>query len=313
MAYGKGAASSFVMFEPPITLQQYVDIRHEMWRASRGLNAFVTPPPLCWWTLTNIWRELDRTTCYVINTIMPRWPAGSAEQILEVAAFRSLGKIETDRAIVAKFENWVTAVDAGWDAMYTAMPAKPLTGAYARMVGIKRALKAGPIIKRRELHIAASEVIGIRSDEACRALADDTYLGRFVAAQVVLDLTWRGGPFEPWNTGALGPGAGHGLSLVLGRNVLHTRRGNVEVDAFEFSNAELESIIKSVTIELRPWVGAEPAPFEQRELENVLCEYSRACRLMHFGRIASLRTFRRNSAPFELAPGWAAAAPRAAD
>jgi hypothetical protein len=276
----------------------------------------VSPPPFCWWTLTNIWRELDRTTCYVINEVMPRWPDRSAEQILEVAAFRSLGKIHTDQAIVTKFDNWVTAIEAGWDAMYVALPVKPLTGAYARMIGIKRALWAGPIIKRRELHIAASELVGIRSDEACRLLADDTYLGRFVAAQVILDLTWRGGPLEPWNTGALGPGAGHGLSLVLGHDVLHTRRGNIEVDAFEFNQHQLDEIVASISIELRPWAGAEPVPFEQRELENVLCEYSRACRLLHFGRIASLRTYRRNGAKFALPPGWAtgvaAAAPPAA-
>jgi hypothetical protein len=159
MPYSK-KASSFVMFEPQLTLQEYIDTRNEMWRASRGLSDFVSPEPFCWWTLTNIWRELDRTTCYVINTVMPRWQDGSPEQILELAAFRSLGKIETDVAVTSRFGSWVTAVGMGWDAMYAALPPKPLTGAYARMIGTKRALWAGPIILRRELHVQASQSAG---------------------------------------------------------------------------------------------------------------------------------------------------------
>jgi hypothetical protein len=304
MPYSK-KASSFVMFEPQLTLQEYIDIRHEMWRASRGLSDFVSPEPFCWWTLTNIWRELDRTTCYVINTVMPRWPDGSAEQLLELAAFRSLGKIETDVAVSSRFGSWVDAIDHGWEAMYVALPPKPLTGAYARMIGTKRALWAGPIIKRRDLHHQAAQELAARPDEAHRLLADDTYLGNFVASQVILDVTWRGGPFTPWNTGALGPGAGHGLSLATGIDYLHTRRGNVEVEpAASAAAAALLPTVRAGTGS--PFVAGRPAPFEQRELENVLCEYSRVARLMRFGRVAALRTYRPNGALFELAPGWTA-------
>lgn len=310
MPYSK-TASTFNLFAPQISLSFYAQARHEMWVAhQRGDEPPAgLPAPMYEWTLTNNWRELDRTTAYVINEVLPRFPTGSPEQILEVAAFRSLGKIETDKAIVERFGCWNAAVEAGWTRMYQALPVRPLTGAYARLVGIQKALHAGPIIQRESRHIDAARHLAVQNYPYARfSLSDGTYLGMFVAAQVLFDVTWRGGPL-PVYVGDLrfGVGAAHGLSLALGYDLLMTRRGNPEVDVGMMqtvADEEWDACYQWASVRGAPRINGERALIALRELEQILCEYSRVCRLMEYGRVSSLRRYKPNPEPFALPPGW---------
>ena len=302
--------SSFVIFQPDISLFEYVEHRHQLWRASRGLREPPAMDPVFRkWVLTNNWRELDRTTCYVINEVMPRYEYGSPEQLLEIACFRSLGKIDTDVAIIARFGTWNEALVAGYDRLYEALPPRPLTGAYARIVGTKRALKAGFLLMSAGWHERAIKAVNEkRWHDARDWLAEGTYLGLFVATQILYDLTWQGGPMSLWWEGdlRLGVGAAHGLSLVTGRECVTMRRGNPEVDLSVIDIKELDRIRNEVIINQPPLINGEDAEFTIRELEQVLCEYSRVCRILRFGRVGPLRSYIPNPEPFALAPGWSA-------
>jgi hypothetical protein len=298
MPYGKGSKTTFVPFAPSLTLQDYVDLRHQAW------CGLATTTTMHHWRFTNLWRELDRTTVYIINNVLPRYDT-LPEQLLELAAFRSLGKIETDQVIEKHWGSWNNAMLAGYDAVYAVLPDKPLTNAYSRIVGIKRALKAGFIIKAEHRHkTAACDLENGSIAMMLDGLGVGTYLGKFGATQVLLDLTWRGGEWEPWQPTILGPGAAHGLGLALGRTCTTRRFGNVDTDPSTFTQDDLVNLAWQIGVIDPPLINRAPAPIEVRELENILCEYSRYCRMVEFGRVPTMRLYTPNPDRPPLPPGW---------
>lgn len=261
----------------PIT--EFARLRHRVWLTKTyGAETYpldeaasaITP-----YHFTNLWRELDRNSVYLFNTVQERGDDLS-KQVADTVRYRLFNKIETNEAILGEFGS-LEAGYADGAKLYAFLKDREgnFTGAYIRCPSLETMCSETQNNKLQPLTDQVAEALRAGDGRGVRRLVRDVYsIGDFLADQLTMDLTWIGGPVDALHGGqaeklftpSYGPGARRGAEYCE-----ETGQGNPE--------RVLDEIRQTFASEPLPSVYGTPVGFNGRELEHTLCEYQKHVRV----------------------------------
>lgn len=261
----------------PIT--EFARVRHRMWLTKTyGEKKYPTDPKasvLSPYHFTNLWRELDRNSVYLFNTVQ-----GQEDDLNKVVAdtirFRMFNKIETNEAILEEFGTLEAAfADSG--KLYALLREREanFTGAYIRCPNLRTVCEVTQNNLLQPLADEVATLLQAGNGKAARKKVMELYsIGPFLADQLAMDLTWIGGPVDKLHGGdaeklftpGYGPGARRGAAYCV-----ETGQGD--------ATQVLEDIREMFASEPLPRVFGKPVGFNGRELEHTLCEYQKHVRV----------------------------------
>ncbi len=304
-------ASGFSRLDPSHlnTFWWFVCERQRIWHRRVALDR---PSP---WTddrilkserFTNVYRELDPGTQYVINEILER-DESPQDRIFNVMLYRLVGRKETHQAI--GFQR-VDSFDAS--TMRHAMRAirdsggSPFTAAYmvSGYTGMGSRDKIENVARLFELIASDFESIyqqiqrATTAEQVFHVLRSVSGFGDFLAYQVLVDLTYplvreAGQPLLPFSQddwARAGPGARRGIALIRGDSTcsdLETMRWLRDAQTVEFDRLGLDF----------PWLRDDrgsPVRLTLANIQNCLCEYHKYVKIRD-GTGRGRRRFRRGS------------------
>lgn len=218
---------------------------------------------------TNIWRELDRNSVYLFNTVQRRGLADFKDTVWDTVLFRLFNKIDTHQAIVNQFGDLQTAFSYPIQLYaFLSNRAANFTGAYVRCPDLTQLVYANnsealePVIDRVTEALLQHDAQG-----AWKALRSIFSIGDFLADQLMMDLTWIGGDFDNWVTPAseffipsFGPGAKAGIAYCQ-----ETKQGSAATI--------LERLKEKFQDQPMPLAFGNRVQYDARAFEHTLCEY----------------------------------------
>lgn len=262
-----------------MTLIEFAQLRHKIWlRKSYGYDLPTEESAvLDQHHYTNIWRELDRNSVYLFNTVQHVGLMSFEATVLNTIRFRLFNKIETNEALMAEFGSLATAFEDGQQLhKFLAGRQSNFTGAYVRCPDLKQLCELTsnqhlvPVAKAIAWALTGfteDQEPAPRANDAWKAIRSIFSIGDFLADQLLMDLTWVGGPFEDFAgdvsnffTPKPGPGARAGL-----KHCEQTGQGSWD---------QLLETVGAAMAELpMPTVQGVKIKFDERALEHTLCEY----------------------------------------
>lgn len=278
--------------DEPMTLARFAAARHAMWLkksydfewsaavpedvAELGANHY-----------TNLWRELDRNSIYLMNEIQRPAPNPVA-LIMDTIIFRLFNKIETWEAIRDAYgDNFIYG-----DELHGLLRRreKNFTGAYVRCCDLGLVCAT---VNEIQLGISENiyEALVSRDVKAAKKIVRSIYsIGDFLTDQLMMDLIWDNGPFDLEYVPAFGPGAKRGLQYCI---------DSEQSDVLQL----LEQVNAAVPPEYRPWADGRPVAFGRRELEHTLCEYFKYVKLKQAdGKKVKIRTYNKSERVMDTVP-----------
>lgn len=272
--------------------------RHEMF-IRRHLDH--KPPP---WTddpilqnlrLTNVYRDLDRATRYLITTTLDRRPALSREALLfNIIVFRSFTKEETYAALGAPYAWPHAAKDVGslWNAKAALKILRARKRAGERLfTGAYMMTNNGSTRPKHEVAISRLTWVHKRIPKLLQALDEAGSMraahkvlrqipgvGGFVAAELLLDLCYSQYVLlfnlNEWIYA--GPGARRGVAHLLGQKVVSQREAETAMRELECNQAgwfkQAGALLHGPSLTIS-------------DVENCLCEWGKVCRARAGGHV----------------------------
>lgn len=244
-----------------LTIDEFATLRHEMW-LNRMVGSPVSSDELANAHYTNLWRELDRQSIYLFNEIQPKTLLNFTDTIVKTIQYRLFNSIHTHQRLQDEFYDHETAF-LSRKPLYEFLRSQDsvFTGAYVRCNSLEGVCEAAETSNLVEIaQKVNNSLISLNYKAAKKHIMQVFSLGGFLADQILMDLTWTGGPFEAtYNSKyipALGPGAKNGLAIV-GEEfaTIENRLNNT------FSNLKM------------PIANGKPVQFDGQTLEHTLCEY----------------------------------------
>lgn len=244
---------------------KFLAARHDLWlERTYGLKSDVTDSTLRSYRFTNIWRELDRGTVYLFNSVQKKFIADTTKLVCHSILYRLFNLPDPYERVLAEFGDSFY-LDAKAEDLLSFINSLPVmySAAYTRQVNMPKTCEQLVRLEPRALEIEKSLATG--DPRLVRNSLLKVYsIGVFTADQLTMDLCWSGGPFSSANfSPSLGPGAKDGL--VICKNEGYGE--NLILLAMIGENAIAE--------EKRPSVNGLPISFDMRALEHSLCEYSK--------------------------------------
>lgn len=276
-----------------LSIKDFAVLRHKIWlRKSYGY-----PLPqeqsaiLDQHHYTNIWRELDRNSVYLFNSVQRVWLGNLNQTIADTIRFRLFNKIETNEALIEKFGSLDKAFDNA-DDLYDFLKSRKanFTGAYVRCPDLKLLCEETQNKKLKPIVNAIEEaLLNDSAKEVIKLLRSIFSIGDFLADQLLMDLTWIGGQFDTQIQSAgeyfapnLGPGAKAGL-----KHCIETGQGDF--------NQLLDTLQKQFDSLPMPTVNSQPVKFDARALEHTLCEYFKHVKFQQRnGKPVKMRVYKSN-------------------
>lgn len=262
-----------------LSVVEFARLRHRVWLAKTyGAEAYpvddaasaITP-----YHFTNLWRELDRNSVYLFNTVQQRGDDLS-KQVEDTVRFRLFNKIETNEAILDEFGT-LEAAFANGKKLHRLLKAREanFTGAYIRCPSLEQLCDEAQNNRLQPLADEIADALRAGDGREVRKKTKEMYsIGSFLSDQLTMDLTWIGGPVDEMHGGdaeklftpSYGPGAKRGAAYCA-----ETGQGD--------PTRVLDEIRQAFADEPLPLVYGAPVGFNGRELEHTLCEYQKHVRV----------------------------------
>jgi hypothetical protein len=282
-----------------LPIVDFAVIRHRMWLTKTygekkypvDRRAHVLAP----YHFTNLWRELDRNSVYLFNTVQ-QGAGDLVDVVADTLRFRLFNKIETNEAILEKFGTLKKAFRDG-EKLYDFLKDREanFTGAYIRCPNLHTVCTTAQNDQLEPLAREVATLLQAGDGRGVRKKVMELYsIGSFLADQLAMDLTWVGGPVDKLHGGnaeklftpGYGPGARRGVAYCA-----ETGQGTPD--------EVLENIRQAFASEPLPRVLGKPVGFNGRELEHTLCEYQKHVRVAKATTRAGgkMRVFNANRDP----------------
>ncbi len=261
-----------------LSVVEFARLRHRLWLTKTyGEDAFPHDPDadvLAGSHYTNLWRELDRGTIYLTNVVQE---AGALEHdvVTNTVWYRLFNKIETNEALVKEFGSLRQAfTDPEQLFSYLSGREGNFTNAYIRCPSTERLCHEASTSELDEIADTVTAALGQLDWKAARRALGRVYsIGAFLGDQLMMDLTYLGGPVhqkldlapDDMFTPKFGPGARRGSDYCL-----ETGQGGPE--------QVLDDLRQAFDDQPRPSTFAGVITYNQRELEHTLCEYQKHVR-----------------------------------
>ena len=268
-----------------LSFSDFLTARHSLWlERTYGLASEVTDQTLREFRFTNLWRELDRGTVYLFNSVQQRFVGDSIRLICHSLLYRLFNLPDPYERVLREFgDSFYLEAEAG--DLLSFVEALPVmySAAYTRQVSMPKTCDQFVRLEERaaevEKALTAGDAFAVR-----KALLKIYSIGPFTADQMTMDLCWDGGPFRGSDFAPeLGPGAKEGLNIC---------REDGDGDNFSHLIFLGET---AVSRETRPIVAGQPISFDMRALEHSLCEFSKYVKT--YNRAVSGRAGKRVYSP----------------
>jgi len=221
---------------------------------------------------TNVWRELDRNTIYLVNNVQSR-QALTTDDLVSTIRFRMFNRIDTFEHIKTNLGSIEYAFSNKEELRELLKDRKPnFTASHANCYGLRNTLNTTETSDLL-LTIAGSVMELLQSGETRKAWKEIQKLpgiSAFYADMLVMDMTWIGRPspfadnFTP--TYKRGSAGGRDYCIKTGQGDLDTVK------------ARIKDVLAD---EYVPTVDDTPVGFGDRELEHAICEYFKYVRVVN--------------------------------
>lgn len=254
-------------------LEGFVRLRHRAWLSRTYGFKFDDSElvPFSKYRYTNIWRELDRNTRYLINNVQENTSGSLETDILNTLRFRMFNRIDTAEYLVGHFGKYEQAFESA-DVLYDLLKSrKPnFTAAHASTFGLRNACNSLQTDRLLETVTAcANNIKDGDQQEAWKTIRRIHGIAKFMGDMVIMDVTWMGSAYYSEDT-AFFPdykrGAKNGLDYCK-----ETGQGGIEELLAKCQDALADEPV--------PLLDGTPIVFGHRELEHSVCEYSKYVRV----------------------------------
>jgi hypothetical protein len=256
---------------------------------------WTTHPVLQRERFTNVYRELDPGTQYVITHILER-PAPKADKIFNTMLYRLIGRAETHAALGFQYLNTFdpTAFVHTLKQLRDVERTPPFTAAY--MVSAYRQMGSHDKIENIACLFALlqhdfadlyTRIEACRSSAEVHAVLSSAYgFGNFLAYQVLVDLLYPlriydNAPLLPYahdDWASAGPGAQRGIALLLQAQQPPTHTGTTKTDraliVMRWLHAHQHDEFARLELNF-PYLTNEQGciPLSLANIQNCLCEF----------------------------------------
>lgn len=248
-----------------LTFAEFLTARHSLWlERTYGLESEVTDQTLRSFRFTNLWRELDRGTVYLFNSVQRRFLGDTVKLICHSLLYRLFNLADPYERVSREFGDSFYLETKATDllAFIEALPVM-YSAAYTRQVNMPKTCDQFVRLEEHALEIEKALLTG-NPLAVRKALLAVYSIGQFTADQMTMDLCWAGGPFSGSDfSPELGPGAKEGLDICR-----ETGLG----DDFSYLMHLGETAVSEAA---RPTVTGHAISFDMRALEHSLCEFSK--------------------------------------
>lgn len=258
-----------------VTLGEFVVKRQQAWQhKTYGTHLDEqTQEMFSKYRYTNIWRELDRHSIYLFNSLQRNKNNSLEEDIISTIRFRAFNRIDTSEYLLDVAGSYDAAFETT-DKIYGLLKdRKPnFTAAHARCFGLMKTCDAYSGDKLVEpAKVIATQIKSGDQCAAWKSIIQVTGIAEFMANMVTMDVTWLGSRYHGGEDVIFFPrfkrGAEAGFAYCQ-----ETNQGNMTTLIARCHDALDE-------IQL-PTIDGKRIGFGMRELEHALCEYSKYVRVM---------------------------------
>lgn len=272
-----------------LPFKDFARLRHAIWLHKLDAERYPLPEdalPLTKHHYTNIWRELDRNSVYLFNSVQKYGlvQRDMLRYVEDTIRFRLFNKIDTNEAMLWEFSSLEDAYKDG-ETLFKFLDArnkrgdKNFTAAYVRCPDLRTLCVETQNDKLRPIAEQVLVALETRdSKKLINELKSIFSIGAFLADQLAMDLAWIGGPYrEPAElfVPKLGPGARNGRDYAA-------ETGQGDLDRLQ------QETLAQFTVGTTPKYTKvlddgstllASVTFGARELEHTLCEYAKHVRV----------------------------------
>ena len=292
---------------------QFVYERHMVW--FRRFVLKLSPP----WTanrwlrdykFTNVYRELDRGTAWLMSHILSptALAAGSQHNLLwQVVLYRVLNRVETFEAVgIPSYSKW--EADKGvfrsnlyeykrrhghvFTSAHLTVPVNRLGG--DKLAAYLKGLDAlHKLVPKLWMEIAAAETM----EQVFRALQLVPYVGPFIAYEITVDLTYgKLIPFTEDDFVNAGPGCKVGIKLIFPER---SKKDELVAAIHELRDSQ-QYHFQRLSLDF-PYLNGKPLSL--RNIEHSLCEFCKMWKITHGVGKARMLFKPKSTNPYESAAG----------
>lgn len=268
--------------------------RHDIWHRRFVLEQrrpWTLDPILSVWKFTNVWRQLDRGTVYLLDHLNDQSRLNYRHCLSDfwnIMHYRLFNNWEAHKALggfVAhedfNYDEWYKRLRDRWKAGHTVLCTAHNTCVYSGFPGDDKVERVCLIAKR--VHETAQDTLDRVFD--CRKLEDVFKVinsvkgyGPFLSYEVVSDVLYTGlTPFNVNDWANAGPGAINGLGRIFGEVKKHQYLPMMQW-LRENQDVGFEAVKRTFGLDFKQiaWQGRE---LDLRCIEHQLCEYSKIVKL----------------------------------
>lgn len=221
---------------------------------------------------TNIWRELDRNTIYLINNVQCQLLL-TLPDLVSTIRFRMFNRIDTFEYIKTHLGSIDYAFSNKEELWQLLKDRKPnFTASHANCYGLRNTLNTTETSDF--LLTVAGEVMELlqsgETQKAWKTIQKLPGVSAFFADMLIMDMTWLGqpSPFADNFTPTYKRGSKGGRDYCI-----ETYQGDLET-----VKAKIKDVLAD---EYLPTVNGAPVEFGDRELEHIICEYFKYVRVVN--------------------------------
>jgi len=260
-------------------LEEFVRLRHRAW-LSRTYGVPLdekAEAAFSRYRYTNIWRELDRNTRYLINTVQFNTPDMLERDVLNTLRFRMFNRIDTTEFLISHFGMYSAAFEDA-DVLHDVLKERSrqkysnFTASHAVNFGLRNTCNSLQTDRLYEtVHSVAQSIRDGDQQAAWKKVREIKGIGKFFGDMIIMDVTWVGGQHYDVET-AFFPDYKRGAKIGLDY-CNETGQGGIQKLLAKCQEAMAEEPMPRLKS------TGEAIPFGHRELEHSVCEYSKYVRM----------------------------------